>query len=173
MDKGIVVLITEADGLGVGIVIHTGYQHHLGAVAAGSLDLGKRSALGDADDGMDAHVAGGKSHTLCVVTGRAGNNTAALLLLSEGGDLIIGAAQLECAGLLQALSLQVDRTAVNLTGGDQGRFVDHSGKHTACIPDHFHLQHDCFLLSSSLYFSGVHFPFICLYDSTSLHQMQR
>ena len=105
MDEGIVMLVTETDGLGVGIVIDTGNEDNLCAVAAGGLNFGKGCAFGDADDGMDAHVAGGESHALCVVAGRAGNDATALLLLGQGGDLIVSTTELKCARFLQTLGL--------------------------------------------------------------------
>ena len=147
------MLVTETDGLGVGIVIHAGDEDYLSAVAAGGLDLGKGCALGDADDGMDAHVAGGKGHALCVVAGRAGDDATALLLLGQSGDLIIRTTELKCARFLQTLGLQEQRAALpHRTGRNERGFIDDTGQNAPRVPNHFHLQHDCFLLDNKLYF---------------------
>ena len=172
MNKGIALLIPQTDRLGIGVVVHAGHQHHLRAVAAGGLDLGQRCALGDTDDGVDPHVPGGIRHALGVVSGTAGDDTPALLLIAEGSDLVIRATQLECAGLLQAIRLQKQTAVLSDTGaGDNGRFVDDAGQYALGVVQHFHGQHN----GSSLTFvreQRTFFNFLYFNGNTYSLQMQ-
>ena len=170
MDEGIALLVPQADGLGIGVVVHAGYQHHLRAVAAGGLDLGQGRALGDADDGMDAHVAGGKRHALGMVSGGAGDNAPRFLLVRQRGDLVVCAPQLERAGLLQAVSLQKETAVLGDTGaGDHGRFVDDAGQYPLGVVQHGHSQHSG---SSFTFVRGTYTIFGFLYFYHTIHRPQ-
>ena len=147
VDERQTLLVPQAHRLGVGVVVHAGYQHHVGAVAAGGLDLGDGCALGDTDGGLDAHVAGGKGHALGVVAGGAGDNAPRLLLIAEGGDLVVRAPQLEGAGLLQAVGLEVEVAAGDdALGGHHGGVVDIGRQHPLGIAEHIHRDHGGSLL---------------------------
>ena len=142
MDEGIALFVPQTDGLGVGIVVHAGDKHHLRAVAAGGLDLGKGCALGNADHRVDAHITGGKGHALGVVSGGAGDDAPGLLLVGQRGDLVVRAAQLERAGFLQAVGLQEQTAFVGDAGaGDHGCSVDDAGQYPLGVVQHSHGQH--------------------------------
>ena len=149
MDEGEALLVPQAHGLSVGIVVHAGDEDHVRAIAAGGLDLGKGRALRDAYRGLDAHIAGGEGHALGVVAGGAGDDAALLLLVGKGGDLVVRAPELERAGLLQAVGLQV-----KVTAGDDAFRLDHRRpiddglQHPLCIVQHCHGDHKTRLLIS-------------------------
>ena len=139
MDEGELVLITEPNGLRIGIVIYAGHQHHMGAVAAGGLDLAQGRSFGNADGGGNAHIAGGKGHTLSVVSGGAGNDAPRLFLIRKRRNLIISTTELECAGLLQAICLQIKFAVGNdILCGNYRSVVDHRIKDPLGILQHFH-----------------------------------
>ena len=141
------LLVPQAHRLGIGVVVHAGYQYHVGAVAAGGLDLGDGRALRDADGGLDAHVPGGESHALGVIAGGAGDDAPFLLLVGEGGDLVVRAPQLERAGFLQAVRLQIERAPRHQPlGGDHRRPVDDGLQHPLCVVQHGHGDHKTRLL---------------------------
>ena len=86
------LLIPQAHRLGVGVVIHAGHQHHIGSVAAGSLNLRDGRTLGDADGSLDAHIAGSESYALRVVASGAGDDASCFLLVGEGVEVdVVGA----------------------------------------------------------------------------------
>ena len=177
MDERQPLLIPQAHRLSVGVVVHAGHQHHVGAVAAGGLDLGDRRALGDADGGLDAHVPGSVGHALGVVPGGAGDDAPRLLLVGEGGDLVVRAPELERAGFLQAVGLQIEVAAGHQPlGGDHRRAVDDGLEHPLGIVQHGHGDHRTrLLICIYVYFTIAHpsaqygqqtkFPFL-----SSLHR---
>ena len=142
MDEGQTLLVPQAHRFGIGVVVHPGHQHHVGAVAAGGFDLGDGRTLGDTDGGPDAHVAGGIGHALSVVAGGAGDDAAGLLLVGEGGNFIVRAAELERAGLLQAVGLEVEVAARDdALGGHHGGAADDGGQHLLGVVEHIHRDH--------------------------------
>ena len=58
MREGVAVLLGKTLGLPGGIIIDTGNQNYLGAIAAGGLHLGDGCALGHTDHGLDAQLRG-------------------------------------------------------------------------------------------------------------------
>ena len=160
MDKGQPLLIPQAHGLGIGVVIHAVHQHHVGPIAAGGLDLGDRSPGGDADGGGDLHIPGGKAHALGMVACGAGDNAPALLLVGQGGDLIVRAPQLEGPRLLQAVRLQIKVAVRHQARRVQHRgLVDNGGQHPACVLEHFHRDH----IVASLILFYIQNPIFCSY----------
>ena len=83
----------------------------LGAAAARGVELGRRSVLRHDDRGVRADERCGDRHGLRMVTGRVGEDAAPERILVEGGDLVVGAAELERAAALEALRLDVDAGA--------------------------------------------------------------
>jgi hypothetical protein len=77
-----------------------------GAEACGSLDLGEGRALGHHDGRGNAKTLGMIGHTLGVVARRHGDDTGCLCLGIEARQLVVGAAVLERARVLQVLKLQ-------------------------------------------------------------------
>jgi hypothetical protein len=65
-----------------------------------------RGALGHDDDGVHAEGAGRVGDGLGVVAAGVGDHPSPALFRREGGDLVVGAAQLERAGRLQVLRLE-------------------------------------------------------------------
>ena len=172
MDEGIALLVPQADGLGIGVVIHTGDQHHLRAIAAGGLNLGQGRTLRNTDHRVDAHVAGGKRHALRMVSGGAGNNAPRLFLVRQRGDLVIRAAQLERAGLLQAVGLQEQAALVGDAGaGDHRGLVDDAGQYALGVVQHCHSQHSS---SSFTIVRGTYtlLSFLYFYSSTACLRLQ-
>ena len=108
MREGVAVLLGETLGLTGGVIVNAGDQNHFSAVVAGGLHLGDGSALGHADHGLDAQLRGGQSNALSMVAGGAGDDTVRSFLRSQGTDLVVGAADLESAGELQVLRLDVN-----------------------------------------------------------------
>ena len=160
MDKGQPLLVPQAHGLGIGIVIHAVHQHHVGPIAAGGLDLGDRSPGGDTDGGGDLHIPGGKAHALGMVACGAGDNAPALLLVGQGGDLIVRAPQLEGPCLLQAVRLQIKVAVRHQARRVQHRgLVDNGGQHPACVLEHFHRDH----IVASLILFYIQNPIFCSY----------
>ena len=136
------LLIPQAHSLGIGIVIHAVHQHHIGPVAAGGLDLGNGGGGRDADGGGDVHIPGGKAHALGMVARGAGDDAPALLLVGQGGDLIVCAPQLEGAGLLQAVGLQIEAAVRHQARSVQhGSLIDDGREHPAGVLEHFHRDH--------------------------------
>ena len=107
MREGVAVLLGETLGLAGGVIVNAGDQNHFSTVVAGSLHLGDGSALGHADHGLDAQLRGGQSNALSMVAGGAGDDAVRSFLRSQGTDLVVGAADLESAGELQVLRLDV------------------------------------------------------------------
>ena len=143
MDKCEAFLVSQADSLPIGVIVHTGHQHHMGAVAAGGLDLTQGRPLRDADGGRDSHIPGGKGNALGMISRRAGNDAPGLFLIGKGGDLVVCTPELECAGFLQAIRLQIKITIRdNVFRGDYGGMVDYRVKDTLGIQQHFHRQHE-------------------------------
>ena len=94
----------------------------MGAVTACGFDFRQGRPFGDADRCLYTLLAGGESHTLRVIAGRTGNHTARFFLVRQGGDLIVGAAQLESAGFLQAICLEIEPAIGNKAfGRNHGR----------------------------------------------------
>ena len=82
-------LLLQLPGAVVGVVVDSGHQHHLGAVALGGLHLGDRRAVRHADERFDPVAAGGQRDPLGMVARRAGDHAVFTLLLGELGYLII------------------------------------------------------------------------------------
>ena len=140
MREGVAVLLGKTLGLPGSIIIDTGNQNYLGAIVAGGLHLGDGCALGHADHGLDAQLRGGQSDALCVVAGGAGDDTVRSLLRRQGADLVISAANLECAGELQVFGFDVNVLAKTV-GILQRRFPGNALQRLLCLLDHFQSNH--------------------------------
>src|SRR5581483_11452442 len=81
----------------------------LGPVAPRRLDLGHRRVLRDEDRRSGSSLACRPRDRLRVVPGARGDDAVGALRGLEGGELVDGAADLERAGALEVLGLQVDR----------------------------------------------------------------
>ncbi len=101
-------LLLETHGLVVRIVVGAGDKSHLGAEPARVLDLHDRGTIRHADDALDAHVGRGECDALGMVSGRAGDDALVERLLRKLRDLVVGAPQLEGAGDLQVLRLEIE-----------------------------------------------------------------
>jgi hypothetical protein len=101
-------LLLETHCLVVGIVVGARNEPHLGTEAAGVLDLHDRRAVRHADDALDAHVGGSQGHALGMVSGRAGDDALVERLLRKLRNLVVGTPQLEGAGDLEVLCLEIE-----------------------------------------------------------------
>ena len=140
MGEGVAVLLGQAVRLTGGIVVNAGDQHHFRAVILGGFHLADGSTGGHADDGLDAQLGGGKGNALSMVAGGAGDHAAVRFFLGQGADLVVSAAQLERAGQLQVLRLNIDVLA-DLRGRIQGRLSRDPLQRLLCVLDHFQCQH--------------------------------
>ena len=83
----------------------------LRAVVPRRLDLRHRRVMRHEDAGERARLAGGPGDRLAVVAGARGDDAGGVLLRAQLGDLVDRAADLEGAGALEVLRLQVDGRA--------------------------------------------------------------
>ena len=101
-------------GLGVGdgrrdrVLDRVAHQADRRAVALGCPHLRERRRLGHVDRRRHAGRAGGERDRLGVVPGRRGDDARSPLRLGQRADLVVGAADLERAGLLAVLELEED-----------------------------------------------------------------
>ena len=101
MDEGVTVLLLQLQRPVIGIVVAALHQTDLGAVALGGLDLGDGRRIRQADQGGNAAFGGRQRHTLCMVSGGAGDHALGFLFLAELRDLVAGAPELKGTGVLQ------------------------------------------------------------------------
>ncbi len=80
----------------------------VGAVGPGRHQLGHRRPVGHVDLGADAEHLGCEGHPLGMVPCAGGDHPPGLLLLRETGHARVGAPDLEGAGPLEVLALEVD-----------------------------------------------------------------
>ena len=92
-------------------------QHHVRAVAAGGQELGHRDAERHEDRRVDAESLRRERDPLGVVAGRRRDDPAGTLLLGQAREPVRRAADLERAGALQVLELEVHRHAEHLGEG--------------------------------------------------------
>ena len=140
--KSVVVFLLELYSLVVGIVIDTLDHADLCTVTLGSFYLGDRSTVRQADESLHVVLCCSQSHTLCVVAGRAGDDTPCLFFFCQLGHHVIGTANLERTGDLQVLCLEKQiavRTEFRCL--NQIRFPDHAPEHVACLIDFIQCQH--------------------------------
>ena len=83
-------------------------QHDVGAVVAGRGELRQGDSDGHEDRGRNAQLAGREGDALGVIAGGRGHDSARLLVVAEGGDAVVGAANLVRAGALQVFALHED-----------------------------------------------------------------
>jgi hypothetical protein len=107
MDKGRPGLVDEALHLGERLLDRLADHAHVGAVALRRLDLRHRRVLRDEDRGVQAGLARGPGDRLRVVPRARGHDAGLPLGLAEHGELVDGAADLERAGALEILRLEV------------------------------------------------------------------
>ena len=113
---------TLADGLAA--LAEAVVEDDLGPVAARVLDLQAGRILRHDDRRLYAEGAGGISHALGMIAGGIGHDAALALIRRQLGNPVIGAAELERAGLLQRLGLDEDAPAgplVEIGGGQKRR----------------------------------------------------
>ena len=134
MNIGQTLFRAQAGGLRSGVVKGGAVEQDVGAVALGVVDLDQRCGGGHDDGGGDAGVLGGVGHTLGVVAGGGGDQAGGLLLVGEGADGEVGAANFVRAGDLHILRLQVDVVAGGVgekMGVNQAGVVQHPFQHVA------------------------------------------
>ena len=107
VDEGIAPLVAQVQRPLVGIVIHSGHQTDVGAIAACGLHLADGRSVGQADETLDAMATGTQRNPLRVVSCRAGYHSVLLFFIGQAGYLVTGTAHLERACQLQVLGLQV------------------------------------------------------------------
>ena len=110
------LLVAQLLGVRGGFVEHIAVQDDVGAVGFGGVNLERRGDGWHADGGFCATLAGGVGDTLRMVAGGCGDDAASQLVLGQGGDLVVGAANLEGTGDLQVLRLEE-----NLVSGHVGQ----------------------------------------------------
>ncbi len=137
-DQGVALQLGEAATLAISLVEAVAKQHDVAALTAYRIDLDVRRGLGHHDDRLDAELGGRQGDPLSVVASRGGYDAARLLLLGQGSDLVVGAAQLEGVDRLQILPLQADMVAEplgeflqGLQRGHSRRLVDGREQHLA------------------------------------------
>ncbi len=137
-DQGVALQLGETAALAVSLVEAVAEQQHVAALAAHRIDLDVRRGLGHHDDRLDTEPGGRQGDPLGVVAGRGGDDAALLLLLGQGGDLVVGAAQLEGVDRLQILPLEGHMVAEPLGEFFQGlqrchprRLIDGGEQHLA------------------------------------------
>ena len=106
MHIDITTLFLQLQAVGIGIIEAIAVQHDLRTERARAFDLEDRRRRGHADHGFDAEFLRRIGHALRVVASRGRDDALRPLLRRQLGNLIVGPAQLECAGMLQILRLQ-------------------------------------------------------------------
>ena len=99
------VLLRDAQADLLAAVLHAVVEHDLGARGAGVGDLQRRRIGRHDDGGLHAQQARGFGKALRVVARRPADDALLAVGLAHRGQEIVGAAQLERAGALQALGL--------------------------------------------------------------------
>ena len=89
VDKCHILFFHKRNSLFVRIVISTLYKANLRAVALCCLHLGYRRIIGDTDKRLDTVFSRRKCNPLCVVSGRAGDNTLCLFFIGQLRYLVI------------------------------------------------------------------------------------
>ena len=112
MHEGHTALLLQLEGIPVRVVIYPGYKAYLRAVASGRLDLGYRRSSRQAYGCGYAVGSGGESDALGVVSGGAGDDSLLPFIFGKLGNHISGTPDLERAGDLEILRLEVDILAV-------------------------------------------------------------
>ena len=105
-------------GAGCGFVEHLAVQHHVCTVRLGGVNLQRRSDLRHADRCLRTTFASRIGHALRMVARGSGDNAASQLLITQGCDLVVGAANLERSGDLEILRLEQ-----NLMSGHVGQHL--------------------------------------------------
>ena len=142
MNKGVVVFFLKLHSLVVGIVIDTLDHADLCTVTLGSFYLGDRRTVRQADERLHVVLCRSQSHTLCVVAGRAGDDTPCLFFFCQLGHHVIGTANLERTGDLQVLCFQKQITVrTQLRCLNQVGFPDDTPEHMTCLIDFIQCQH--------------------------------
>ena len=108
MDEGHAGFGLQLHRLIVGVVVGAGHQADLGPQVLGVLHLHDGGAVGHADNALDPLPGGSQGHALGVVARRAGNDALAPLLFRQLADLVVSAPDLEAAGHLEVLGLEVE-----------------------------------------------------------------
>ena len=100
------LLFGELGGICRRLVEHITVQHHIGTVCLGGVNLKRRSDGRHADGGLGPTLTGRIGHTLGVIARGRGDDASSQLLVGQGGDLVVGAADLERSGDLKILRLE-------------------------------------------------------------------
>lgn len=115
-----------------GLVDDLPVQAHVGAVLLGRGHLRQWRPDRHEHRRVDPEEGGGQCHALRVVARARGDDAGGPLLGAQAGDAYVGAAELEGAGALEVLALEVDRGAgecgevpAALHGGDPGDAGEH------------------------------------------------
>ena len=151
MGKGIAVLRHQPFRFSGGVVIDAGDQNDLCAVAPGGLHFADGRPGRHTDDGFDAQLRGGPGDALGVIARRAGDDAAGRLLPGQGANFVVGAPQLESAGKLQILRLDV-YVFPQPPGWVQRCLPGYALQRHPRVFQHFHRQHgnDLLVMTSSV-----------------------
>ena len=142
VDKGRAGLLLGLDRGGVGVVVGAVHQDHLGPQALGGLHFADGRRIGHIDHAPRPLPGGGQRHALGMVAGAAGDDARLLLLLSQLADLIVRAPELEAAGDLEVLGLQVQLHVLHQVGRvDQIRAPGHLFQHKGSMVDFIQGNH--------------------------------
>ncbi len=144
-------LLGELPGPGQGLGQRVPVQVHVGAVAAGGGQLGQRRPGRHEHGGLGVEQRRGQGHALRVVAGAGRDHPARPVVLAEPVDAGVGAPDLERAGALQVLALEVDVRAGDLAqhvGRQHGRVLDHPAQQFArgadlIDTDQLHVSRSC------------------------------
>ena len=117
VEQGEFFSVAETDGFGVSFVVIIAVKDDVATVTERGGDLHEGRTGGHDDDRADAAARGVIADGLRVVAGTGCDDTAALLVFSEGEDAIEGSAFLEGAGHLEVVELQVKIVAGELREG--------------------------------------------------------
>ena len=105
-DERIALFLGETHGVVARLVIHVAVEHHLGAVALGTLHLDEGRGGGHDHDRSGACPRGGKRNALGMIACARGDDAAPELFGRERRDLVVGAAHLVGTRALHVLGLE-------------------------------------------------------------------
>ena len=112
MDKSVSVLLRQFVGILAGFIVNISVQDHLRAIAFGALHFDERCRGRHDNHSFCAEGFCRVGNALCMVACRGGDQAFAALLLRQGTDLIVGAAE-----LVSSCHLHIFRFQVNFVAG--------------------------------------------------------
>ena len=135
MDVGQAILLAPPCRFLCRVVEGGAVEDHIGTVVLGVVHLDEGRGGGHDDGGGDVGMLGGIGHALGVVAGGGGNETGGFLLVGQGADGVVCAANLIGTRDLHILRLQVDVIASGLgekLGVNEARVVQNAFEDVTC-----------------------------------------